>query len=131
MGLLSKILAKQFFGVFDRLVVIVVHGTYDQLWAVDVFDFLFRVVDFQRRRIVAPVRTLSAASQSIAAARTEVRCCAASPGFFLFARIFSMRTGRPVMTARLSVLRRICPPPSPWEPSIIRISVKCIMNDLY
>jgi len=65
----------------------------------------------------------TSASQSIAAARTEARCCAASPGFFLFARSFSMRTGRPVMADRLNALRRICPPPSPWEPSMMSLSV--------
>jgi hypothetical protein len=51
-------------------------------------------------------------------ARTEVTCCAAKPGFGRPARRFSMRIGRPVIAEKLSAVRRICPPPSPWAPSI-------------
>src|SRR5215467_11292861 len=41
-----------------------------------------------------------------------------SPGFSRFARMFSIRKGFPVTSDKLSELRRICPPPSPKDPSI-------------
>src|SRR6185437_662298 len=52
------------------------------------------------------------------AARTAVRCCRSKPGRSRFARMFSMRNGFPVASDRLSDERKICPPPSPEDPSI-------------
>jgi hypothetical protein len=43
------------------------------------------------------------------------------PGFFRAARIFSITTGRPVTNDNASDERRTYPPPSPWEPSMVRI----------
>src|SRR3984893_6424704 len=50
---------------------------------------------------------------------TAVRCCLRSPGFLRPARMFSMRNGLPVTSESASAVRRICPPPSPNDPSIV------------
>ena len=64
---------------------------------------------------------LTVALVSSATVFTAVMCCARSPGFGLFARIFVTRTGLPVKALRATVVLRICPPPSPLEPSIVII----------
>jgi len=56
------------------------------------------------------------------AAAAQLRCCAARPGLGRPARILLMRTGFPVTHAKARLLRTICPPPSPAEPSIAMTS---------
>jgi len=52
------------------------------------------------------------------AALTAVRCCRSNPGFSRPARMLSMRKGCPVTMESARAVRRICPPPSPMEPSM-------------
>src|SRR5580704_7431928 len=59
------------------------------------------------------------ASQICAAALTAVRCCRSKPGFSRPARMFSIRKGWPVTMERARAVRRIWPPPSPMEPSMV------------
>ena len=47
----------------------------------------------------------------------RARCWRWRPGLARPARMRSMRNGRPVTTLSASADRRICPPPSPWDPS--------------
>jgi hypothetical protein len=68
-----------------------------------------------RESTSAPV---TAASEIFAAASTAVMCWRRRPGFGRFARMLKIRNGRPVMAERASDVRRICPPPSPNEPSM-------------
>ena len=44
--------------------------------------------------------------------RRAVRCCGRRPGFSRLARILTIRNGRPVKSASVRAVRRICPPPS-------------------
>jgi hypothetical protein len=67
------------------------------------------------------VAPFTSAPPMSAAASTAVRCCRIRPGFFRAARIFSITTGRPVTNDNASDERRTYPPPSPWEPSMVRI----------
>src|SRR3989441_1668341 len=50
-------------------------------------------------------------------------CCGRSPGLFLPALTFVTRTGRPKMIENATAVLRICPPPSPYEPSISSSSI--------
>jgi hypothetical protein len=61
---------------------------------------------------------------------TAMRCWGIRPGFGRFLRMLKIRTGFPVMQARLRVVRRICPPPSPKLPSISTNSVKRPLSSL-
>src|SRR2546425_12071145 len=54
--------------------------------------------------------------------RTEA-CCGRSPGLFLPALTLVTRTGRPRMIEKATAVLRICPPPSPYEPSISSSSI--------
>jgi hypothetical protein len=74
-----------------------------------------------RERSTAPV---SLAFPIRTAAFTEARCWEARPGLGRDARMLSMRNGFPVSRDRLRAVLRICPPPSPREPSM------WIMGDL-
>src|SRR5437867_4288199 len=65
-----------------------------------------------------PSPTRSVPAHSLATARIAVACCAASPGFVRFARTFTTRIGVEVRAERATAVRTICPPPSPWDPSI-------------
>ena len=56
------------------------------------------------------------------AACTLMRCCGCRPGFCRPARILSIVTGLPVNNDKARLLRKIWPPPSPIEPSILTIS---------
>ena len=47
-----------------------------------------------------------------------VRCCGRNPGVDRLARIFVISTGFFVKTERATAYRKICPPPSPYDPSI-------------
>src|SRR5205823_370719 len=51
------------------------------------------------------------------AAWTAVRCWRSRPGFSRPARIRSIVKGIPVTRERPNAVRRICPPPSPIDPS--------------
>ncbi len=53
------------------------------------------------------------------AAFTAVRCCRSSPGFSRLARMSVMTNGFPVTSESASDERRIWPPPSPCEPSMV------------
>ena len=55
------------------------------------------------------------------AASTAVRCCFSRPGFWRLARIRSIRKGWPVTRDSANDVRRIWPPPSPCEPSMVII----------
>src|SRR5688572_17702 len=57
------------------------------------------------------------APETIVAARTAARCCGRSPGTGRRARILTISNGWPVTVERARAVRRIWPPPSPWEPS--------------
>jgi hypothetical protein len=59
-----------------------------------------------------------------AAARTAVRCCRSSPGFARRLRIPVTRTAVPVTSASAIEVRRICPPPSPTDPSMLIMPVE-------
>jgi hypothetical protein len=59
-----------------------------------------------------------------AAARTADRCCGKRPGLRRPARMLWRRKARTVIVDRLSAVRSIWPPPSPWEPSRMRTSAK-------
>src|SRR5262245_60704526 len=76
---------------------------------------------------VAP--SASAAPTAIAAF-TAVRCWRRSPGLFRPARIFSMVNAVPVTSESARAVRRICPPPSPCEPSIISTPLSFDAHDL-
>ena len=52
---------------------------------------------------------------------SAVWCCGLSPGWGRFALMLMILTGVCVRVASAMVVLRICPPPSPYEPSI------CIM----
>src|SRR5262245_25233630 len=58
------------------------------------------------------------ASEIAAAALTAVTCWRSSPGFSRRARMCSMRKAWRVQTASDKADRKICPPPSPSEPSM-------------
>jgi hypothetical protein len=73
-------------------------------------------------RALEPSAALPTSAQPTSAAWTAVRCCRSSPGFSRFARMFSIRKGFPVTSDELSELRKICPPPSPKDPSIRIVS---------
>src|SRR6266481_3652781 len=60
---------------------------------------------------------------TVLAASTAVRCCFNSPGSWRLARIRSIRKGSLVTRDSANDVRRIWPPPSPWEPSIVIMSV--------
>ena len=49
---------------------------------------------------------------------SAVRCCAASPCFGRFSLILVILIGFPVRVERPNAVRRICPPPEPFDPSI-------------
>ena len=66
------------------------------------------------------------ASQIRAAARTAVRCCRIKPGFFRRARIPVIENGLPSTIDNANDERRICPPPSPSDPSISSISFSTV-----
>src|SRR5919197_194309 len=88
----------------------------------------------------APGRKTSVAEPSVApstsapptttAALTAVRCWRRSPGFERRARICSMRNGVPVTRESASAVRRICPPPSPCEPSMVSTTSPLDTHDL-
>src|SRR5688572_2488737 len=61
------------------------------------------------------------APDTIVAARTAARCCERRPGMGRRARIFTIWKGWPVTVERVSAVRRICPPPSPTDPSRVNI----------
>src|SRR5688500_7925568 len=61
------------------------------------------------------------AEQILAAALTPVRCCRSKPGLARPARMLSMRKAWPVAMDSANAVRRICPPPSPREPSRVII----------
>jgi hypothetical protein len=65
----------------------------------------------------------TSAQPTVLAASTAVRCCFKRPGFWRLARIRSMRKGWPVTRDSANDVRRIWPPPSPCDPSIVIISV--------
>src|SRR5436190_6900381 len=64
------------------------------------------------------------------AAFTAVRCWRRRPGLARPARIFSMRNAVPVTSDRPRAVRRICPPPSPCEPSISSTASSLYADDL-
>src|ERR1017187_10871174 len=69
--------------------------------------------------MAAPV---TSAQPTVFAASTAVRCCLSKPGFWRLARICSIRNGWPVTRDSAKDVRRIWPPPSPAEPSIVIIA---------
>src|SRR4030095_4957516 len=72
----------------------------------------------------------TSAPPTATAALTAVRCWRSSPGFRRPARIFSMVNGVPVTRESGSAVRRIRPPPSPWDPSIVSTSSPLDAHDL-
>lgn len=66
-------------------------------------------------------RTAHPALEIRAAARTAVKCWRKSPGRLRPARIFSMQNGACVAKLSVSAVRKICPPPSLYEPSMVSI----------
>src|ERR1700688_2497717 len=64
---------------------------------------------------------MTSAAPTVCAASTAVRCCRSKPGFCRPARICSSRNGCPVTSDNANEVRRICPPPSPCDPSIVII----------
>ena len=64
----------------------------------------------------------TSAQPTVFAASTAVRCCLSKPGFWRLARIRSIRNGWPVTRDSVKDVRRIWPPPSPSEPSIVIIA---------
>src|SRR3974390_3909841 len=66
----------------------------------------------------APV---TSAQPTVLAASTAVRCCLSKPGFWRLARIRSILKSWPVTRDSANDVRRIWPPPSPCEPSIVSI----------
>src|SRR2546426_12660820 len=77
--------------------------------------------------MAAPV---TSAREISVAAFTAVRCCLRSPAFLRPARIFSMENGVPVTSESASAVRRICPPPSPCDPSIVTTTSSLDAHDL-
>src|SRR5262245_27408945 len=65
----------------------------------------------------------TSACPTFAAAATAVRCWRSRPGFFRPERIFSIRNGLPVRRESEREVRRIWPPPSPNEPSMVMIFI--------
>src|SRR5438552_1021373 len=72
----------------------------------------------------------TSAPPTATAALTAVRCWRNSPGFRRPARIFSMENGVPVTSESASAVRRICPPPSPCDPSIVITTSSLDAHDL-
>ena len=62
-------------------------------------------------------RRAPAAWPTAAAARTLCRCCGCRPGLDRPARTLARWNALPVSSDRARLVRRICPPPSPKEPS--------------
>lgn len=74
---------------------------------------------------VEPSRSPETTAPLIAAAAlTAERCCGNNPGLRRPARMFSSRKGRVVTLDRLKAVRKIWPPPSPYDPSMMRTSAK-------
>src|SRR5262249_43627948 len=69
------------------------------------------------------------ACPTVAAARTLIRCCGCSPGFERFARTLRRWKGLPVISDSARLVRRICPPPSPNEPSSSSIDVLMLVGE--
>src|SRR5436305_14555202 len=71
-----------------------------------------------KTRSVLPLESpRTVACPTVAAARTLIRCCGCKPGFERLARTLRKWKGFPVMSESARLVRRICPPPSPNEPS--------------
>src|SRR6266511_6018231 len=62
--------------------------------------------------------------QSAATALRAATCCAARPGVGRPARIRTTRTGTDCVALRATAIRRSCPPPSPWAPSISSMGLR-------
>src|SRR5574337_350437 len=66
--------------------------------------------------IAAPCTSAPVISASVL---THERCCGCKPDFFRPARILTNSTGLPRTADRATAVLRICPPPSPYDPSIV------------
>src|SRR5262249_33772181 len=69
------------------------------------------------------------ACPTVAAARTLIRCCGCKPGFERFARTLRRWKGLPVISDSARLVRRICPPPSPNEPSSSSMGVLMLVGE--
>ena len=77
-----------------------------------------RTAPGSKRKVCEPGAAPStSAEQTAADACTQVRCWRIRPGFARLARMRVITMPRPVHMASASAVRRICPPPSPVEPS--------------
>ena len=93
---------------------------YNQIMESFFNEHLRQYVDTSRK----PWRTRRAGNvpmQISAAALTDVRCWRMRPGFFRPARIFFRRKDLPEIIESAREVRKIWPPPSPIEPSMIII----------
>ena len=76
----------------------------------------------KRSRVEPTSAPSTSAPQISAAAFTAVRCWRIKPGLARRARICSMTKGLPVIADNDSDERRICPPPSPCDPSMVMMA---------
>src|SRR5215468_1786349 len=69
------------------------------------------------------------ACPTVAAERTLIKCCGCKPGLERFARTLRRWKGLPVISDSARQVRRICPPPSPNDPSSSSIAVLMLVGD--
>src|SRR4051812_48405197 len=77
-----------------------------------------RTLPGSKTRSVLPFESpRTVACPTVAAARTPIRCCGCRPGLERRARTLRRWKALPVISDSARLVRRICPPPSPNDPS--------------